>query len=338
MGKVKVDLKGRINDSIDEFDSSISIEPQTSRPRKEKHQYSQIPISLISNKENIRKTFNEEALTELSESLIDKGQIQPCTVYEEDGDFILITGERRFLAAKKAGLKNLNCIIVDRPKNDADRIVIQAIENEIRENVSSVEREEYIKQLSDMGFSDEEICNKLHKSRAWLSIARGASIVREKHGNDFVEAGVELVTKDAYALKDSTPDEIESIIQEVKAQSTPTAKKKAVKKAIEKKKTQNKGNEPKEPIVNDDDDEKDIIYPDLDDNLGESFPMTTDNDDNLDALSIKFMFSIDKENKKYLIDKVYSGPDEYKELHDKLENVVIQHFENMEYSLDKGIV
>jgi len=98
-----------------------------------------IPITKIkANKEQPRKIFKDKELLELSASIKENGVIQPITVKEsEDGNYIIIAGERRFRASKLAGLDQVPALIKKVTKKET--LVMAIIENVQRSDLNCVE-------------------------------------------------------------------------------------------------------------------------------------------------------------------------------------------------------
>lgn len=120
------------------------------------------------NKEQARKTFNQEALEELAQSIKEYGIIQPIVVTQKDGYYSIIAGERRWRASKIAGLKEIPAII----REDDEKInsEISLIENMQREDLNPVEKATGIKTLiGTYGMSQEEVAKKLGKSRSTVA-------------------------------------------------------------------------------------------------------------------------------------------------------------------------
>ena len=99
----------------------------------------QIDVSRIrTNPNQPRKYFDEDALKELAESIKTQGIIQPLTVEEiAPGEFSIVAGERRYRAAKMAGLEKVPAIVMT--FTDVQRIQVSLIENIQRENPNAVE-------------------------------------------------------------------------------------------------------------------------------------------------------------------------------------------------------
>ena len=125
----------------------------------------QISITRLQpNPDQPRKTFNQEALKELAQSIKEHGVIQPIIVVARGENYVIIAGERRFRASKMAGLKTVPVIVKD--YNEQQIREISLIENLQREDLNPIETAMAIKQLIDnYGFTQEEIATKLGKSR-----------------------------------------------------------------------------------------------------------------------------------------------------------------------------
>ena len=124
-----------------------------------------ISISRITRDKNQpRKTFNSDTLEELASSIKEQGIINPITVRPYGNKFIIIAGERRFLAARQAGLKVIPAQIRRVSKNDV--MLISLIENLQREDLNSIDKAEGIKALKvNLGLPWTEIGKKLGLSK-----------------------------------------------------------------------------------------------------------------------------------------------------------------------------
>lgn len=120
------------------------------------------------NREQPRKNFNQESLEELSESIKTYGIIQPIVVSKENGYYAIIAGERRWRAAKLAGLEEIPAIIRD--SDEQTNREISLIENIQREDLNPYEKALGIRSLMDRyGFTQEEVSKKIGKSRSSVS-------------------------------------------------------------------------------------------------------------------------------------------------------------------------
>ncbi len=121
------------------------------------------------NRDQPRKIFNEKALEELAKSIEQNGIIQPILVRPmADGSYQLIAGERRWRAARMAGLTEVPVTI--REMSDEEASIFALIENLQREDLNPVEEAEGIKSLIETyGFTQEEAADKVGKSRTALT-------------------------------------------------------------------------------------------------------------------------------------------------------------------------
>jgi ParB family chromosome partitioning protein len=123
------------------------------------------------NPEQPRKTFPDESLTELAESLKRHGLIQPILAQEAgDGSYLIIAGERRFRAAERAGLSEVPVIV--RACSPEKRLEIALIENVQREDLNPVEEAEAYRRLMEIGDrSQEEVADAVGKNRSTVANA-----------------------------------------------------------------------------------------------------------------------------------------------------------------------
>ena len=125
-------------------------------------------IDIEPNKEQARKLFDEEAISNLAESIKQYGVIQPIVVTEKEGYYSIIAGERRWRAAKKAGLTEIPAII--RENDIKANKQISLIENIQREDLNPYEKAFGIKTLMDeYSLTQEEISKVLGKSRSSIA-------------------------------------------------------------------------------------------------------------------------------------------------------------------------
>lgn len=119
--------------------------------------------------EQPRKVFNETALKELAASIREKGVLQPVIVAPgHDGAFMLIAGERRFRAAKIAGLKKIPAII--RRTDPEDSLEVALIENIQREELGPVETAQAFQTLiKRFHLTQEKLSDKVGKDRATVA-------------------------------------------------------------------------------------------------------------------------------------------------------------------------
>ena len=130
---------------------------------------SAVKISLIEpNANQPRKDFEEKALRELADSIKKYGVLQPIILKKNGSKYMIIAGERRYRAAKLAGLKEVPAIVKD--SQDIEAAEIALIENLQREDLNPVE-EAYAYQalISEYGLKQDEVAEKVSKSRSAIT-------------------------------------------------------------------------------------------------------------------------------------------------------------------------
>lgn len=120
------------------------------------------------NRDQPRKKFDEDALLELSESIKQYGVIQPLLVQKKDDYYQIIAGERRWRAAKLAGLKEIPVIIKE--LSDQEIVEVSLIENIQRENLNPIEEAQAFKRLlTEFHMKQDEIAARVSKSRTAIT-------------------------------------------------------------------------------------------------------------------------------------------------------------------------
>jgi len=125
-----------------------------------------LPVDLVEpNLAQPRRYFDQATLQELAGSLKERGMLQPVLVRPwEDGRYELIAGERRWRAAKIAGLQSIPSLIS--PYDDLAALETALIENMARENLSPVEEARACTTLiKELGLTHEEIARRVGRSR-----------------------------------------------------------------------------------------------------------------------------------------------------------------------------
>lgn len=124
-----------------------------------------IPVDrIVRDETQPREEFDDDALSRLAESLRTKGQLQPIRVRWEEsrGVYVVLLGERRWRAARMAGLPELSCIIHDGDMTDADRLGLQMVENCLREDLKPIEQGRAYKSLMQThGWSTRQLAEEL---------------------------------------------------------------------------------------------------------------------------------------------------------------------------------
>lgn len=139
--------------------------PIEGEPGKEKPD-SIVDINKIEpNREQPRKLFDEEALTELADSIKQFGLLQPILVQDRKTYYEIIAGERRWRASKLAGLKEVPVII--RNYSEQEIVEISLIENIQREDLNPIEEAQaYKRLLTEFNLKQEEVAERVSKSRS----------------------------------------------------------------------------------------------------------------------------------------------------------------------------
>ncbi len=126
---------------------------------------------IIPNKFQPRKNFDEENLLDLTNSVKERGIIQPIIVREsnsENSKFEIIAGERRWLAARKAGLHDIPVVVTD--VDDLKSLEFAIVENVQRHDLNPLEEAQGYKRLIDeFGYDQEKVSKFIGKSRSYIT-------------------------------------------------------------------------------------------------------------------------------------------------------------------------
>ena len=125
---------------------------------------------LIRNKYQPRKKFDETSLNELSDSIKSRGIIQPIIVRDSDGNskYEIIAGERRWLAAQKAGLHEVPIVVIE--ADDKKALEFGIVENVQRHDLNAIEEAEGYKRLIDeFSYDQEQVAKFIGKSRSHIT-------------------------------------------------------------------------------------------------------------------------------------------------------------------------
>jgi ParB family transcriptional regulator, chromosome partitioning protein len=128
--------------------------------------YRSVPVGEIApNPMQPRHEFDAESLTELSESLKQNGMMQPLVVHQQNGRYVIVAGERRFRAAKMAGLPEVPVLVIDTP-DEAHMLELALIENIQRENLNPLElAAAYKKLIEQCQITQNDVGLRVGKSR-----------------------------------------------------------------------------------------------------------------------------------------------------------------------------
>lgn len=141
------------------------VEPVKSKKVEPDKEVTFVKIGKVEpNREQPRKNFDEDALLELSESVKQHGVLQPLLVQDKKDYYEIIAGERRWRAAKLAGLKEVPVIIKNLTEQEI--VEISLIENIQRENLNPIEEAlAYKRLLNEFNLKQDEVAERVSKSR-----------------------------------------------------------------------------------------------------------------------------------------------------------------------------
>ncbi|MBD5394574.1 MAG: ParB/RepB/Spo0J family partition protein [Lachnospiraceae bacterium] len=144
------------------------------------------------NREQPRKNFDEDALEELAESIKQFGLLQPILVQDRKTYYEIIAGERRWRAAKKAGLKEVPVIIKN--LTDQEIVEISLIENIQREDLNPIEEAQaYKRLLTEFNLKQDEVADRVSKSRTAVTnsmrLLKLCDEVQQMIINDMISTG-----------------------------------------------------------------------------------------------------------------------------------------------------
>lgn len=158
----------------------------------------EIPLYLIDpDPDQPRLSFDELKLDELADSIKAQGIIEPLVVSphpDRAGRYMLVAGERRWRAARMAGLSRVPVVLRNLPEEQ--RLAVQLVENIDREALTVLEEAAAVVRLIDAGHRPKAIADMLGKSPAWVSLRR--KIAAHRGGLDYVVA--QGLTRDAETL------------------------------------------------------------------------------------------------------------------------------------------
>ena len=144
--------------------------PALFKPKETKSKFTEIQIDqVVANPYQPRKTFSEDSISELKDSIKQYGLIQPITVRRGTySKYELIAGERRLRACKLAGLKTIPAIIID--VGNYESAALALIENLQRENLNFFdEAEGYSNLISDFNITQDELASRIGKTQATIA-------------------------------------------------------------------------------------------------------------------------------------------------------------------------
>lgn len=166
---VRTGKKGGLGKGLDALipdrQTAPKEEKKTAAVTAEKKEEVKLKISDVEpNRDQPRRNFDEDSLLELADSIRQFGVLQPLIVQKRDGYYEIIAGERRWRAAKMAGLKEIPVIIKE--YSDQQIVEISLIENIQRENLNPIEEAAAFKRLlEEFHLKQDEVAERVSKSR-----------------------------------------------------------------------------------------------------------------------------------------------------------------------------
>jgi len=146
-----------------------STEIEGSEANKEDINFIEID-EIAPNESQPRKTFNKEKLEELARSIKTHGVIQPIVVRKQGSHYEVVAGERRWRAARIAGLSEVPCIV--RELTDEQNMLVAIIENVQREDLNPIEEAKGIRaMIEDYELTQDEVAKAVSKSRPYITNA-----------------------------------------------------------------------------------------------------------------------------------------------------------------------
>lgn len=143
--------------------------PEEEIDTEKNNSITKISINLIkANEQQPRKYFDQQKISELSQSIKDHGIIQPLVLKQEGNKYIIIAGERRWRAAKLAGIQEIPAIIMD--VSNREVMEISLIENIQRQDLNPIEEAKAFNRLiKEFNLTHEELSLKIGKSRTAIT-------------------------------------------------------------------------------------------------------------------------------------------------------------------------
>jgi ParB family chromosome partitioning protein len=196
-----------------------------------------IPVERIDrDPDQPRQEFDEEELTRLAESLRLRGQLQPIRVAwsEGKGAYVILAGERRWRAARMAGLEKLACVIHEGALTAEEKLAMQLVENALRADLKPVEQARAYRRLMDArGYSTRDLAAELHIAqtsvvRALALLDLSAEVQARVEGGELPstvaaelaripDAAIQAEVAQAVVAEGLTRTEVTELVQAVKA-------------------------------------------------------------------------------------------------------------------------
>lgn len=228
-------LLERVNNHLEE---SIGVRPADSRPqlspiaferdigRRTNRLFGKIDIDRVQpDPQQPRTEFDEETLRQLADSIRDKGQLAPIRVRwsEEQSAWLIISGERRWRAAKLAGLSSVDCFFQEQPLSPTQILEEQLIENLLREDLTPIEEAESYQHLMQVnGWNGKQLASALNVSPTRIS--RALALLKLPHEmRTRIDSG-ELSARAGYELSRLPEQALSKVSQQAESKTLTAAK------------------------------------------------------------------------------------------------------------------
>ncbi len=160
--------KGGLGKGLDSLIPSFDLEEDKEKSTGENNPLMMDIHKIEPNREQPRKIFDEDSLAELADSIRQYGVLQPLLVKKQEDYYAIVAGERRWRAARLAGLKEVPVIIKDLDRQES--IEIALIENIQRQDLNPVEEARaYQMLIQEFGLKHEDLAERVGKSRAAIT-------------------------------------------------------------------------------------------------------------------------------------------------------------------------
>lgn len=246
-----------IPNAVGEAKAKSENSSESGGTKEEKGRETVLKITMVEpNRKQPRKNFDEDSLQELSDSIKQVGLIQPILVQDRKDHYEIIAGERRWRAAKMAGLKEIPVIIRD--YSDQEIMEISLIENIQREDLNPIEEAQaYKRLLTEFNLKQDEVAERVSKSRAAVTnsirLLKLSDRVQQMVIDDMISTGH---ARALLAVED--PDEQYTLAQQIFDEKLSV---RDVEKLVK------KLNAPEKPKKKTDDKTIQVIYQDIEDKL-----------------------------------------------------------------------
>jgi len=195
--------KGGLGRGLDALFADVPVTPAEIKEKEEKKETEAAAAAedrvnyikiheIMPNTNQPRKSFDEDKIAELADSIREHGIIQPIVVRKKKKGYEIVAGERRWRAAKKAGLTEVPCLLKE--LTDEQNMLIAIIENMQREDLNPVEEAEGLHHMVEhFGLTQEQVSKSVGKSRPYITNAlrllKLPEYIREKLAEGVISAG-----------------------------------------------------------------------------------------------------------------------------------------------------